>query len=167
MSSYPANVILGGRENQIIYEALRCAILGGYQNSIYRAWDSVIFGRQNTIQDLGGGVVYYGYAFGYNSAVTSSDSVAWFAFSHGDYSFSIGKESYPFSLWINDQKVWDNNSGPTNGIWWLVGSVVPTSSTAAAQEYTIVPDGTNVYLCYTNSWLGSGTNWIVIHGELF
>ena len=102
---------------------------------------------------------------GEHSDVRNSKHVfVWNASINGDTnSFNVGTSNT--TVRFDGQTIW--NGGPTNGIWWLVGSEAPTSSTAAAQEYTIVPDGTNVYLCYTNNWLGSGTNWIVIHGELF
>lgn len=55
----------------------------------------------------------------------------------------------------------------SNMALWIKSTYAPTSSTAAASNGTVSIAGTNMFLCYTNDWLGPGTNWLIFNGKIF
>lgn len=45
-----------------------------------------------------------------------------------------------------------------HGVWWK-WEKFETASTGAASNHTIAVGATNLFICFTNSWRGAGTNW--------
>lgn len=55
---------------------------------------------------------------------------------------------------------WDNLTIAVTTNFWRYTETVPVASTSAAMPWTMSCHSTNLYICKTNNWAGSGTNWL-------